>query len=250
MLWERHNYLNKTIPYIVSRDIVEYDIQSAGFNLIKRYKLLNDSKIQYLDGLDKKKRQIMIGLYEKNDKELKTNLNNAFVEARRLFFESNNLDADDVISIKKDAIITTKRCYNTTFDNIEFIEKNVYTSYFYLNKFEFYIGLNSIDVKGIHDDKLELHKEYMLDFLFKIFKMFETTSRDIIIKNIKDFSYYYKNRYLEIGYYRELNKDSLFKLNKMLLENMIGVIDTDDIDSIDINYNFMHYVIPIVNLIL
>jgi len=250
MLWEKHNYLNKSVPYIVSQEIIEYDIKSAGFNLIKKFKLLSESKIKHLESLDKKKRQIMIGLYEKNDKDLKKSLNNAFVEARRIFFESNNLVDEDILSIKKDAIITTRRCDKLVFDNIEFVEKHIYTSYYYINKFEFYLSTDSIDVKGINDDKLKLHKDYMLDFLFKIFKMMETTSRDIVIKNIKEFSYYYKTRQLEIGYYRELNKDSLFKLNISLMKTMVGVIDTDDITDIDINYNFIHYIIPIINLLI
>jgi hypothetical protein len=234
----------------VSQEIIEYDIKSAGFNLIKKYKLLNDKKIEHLESLDKKKRQIMIGLYEKNDKELKKNLNLAFVDARRIFFESNNLQDDDILSIKKDAIITTKRCDKLIFDNVEFVEKHIYTSYYYINKFEFYLGTTGIDVKGINDEKLELHKDFMLDFLFKIFKMMETTSREIIIKNIKEFSYYYKTKQLEIGYYRELNKDSLFKLHHTLLKTMVGVVDTDDVSDIDINYNFMHYIIPIINLLI
>ena len=249
MLWKKHNYLNKNIPYIISQDIIEYDIRSAGFNLVKKYKLLDSKKIENLEKLDKKKRQIMIGLYERNDKEFKDALNAAFVEARRLFFEANNLSDDKVLSIKKDAIITTAHCTELTFDNVEFIEKHKYTSYYYINKLEFYVGPTTIDVKGISDEKLKYHNDYMIDFLFKIFKMIETRPTDIVIKNLKDFSFHYKNKTLDIGYYRELNKDSLFKLNRNLLNTMIGMIDLDSVEDIDIRYNYIHYIVPLVNLL-
>ena len=65
MLYEKHNYLNKDIEYLISREIIEYDIKSAGFNLIKQYKLLDDAKILHLESLSKKQRQITIGLYQK-----------------------------------------------------------------------------------------------------------------------------------------------------------------------------------------
>jgi hypothetical protein len=171
MLYERHNFLNKNIEYLVSNEIIEYDIKSAGFNLIKKYKLLDESKVNYLESLGKKQRQVQIGLYQRNDVELKKNLNDKFIEIRKWFFEQNNIEDDDVLSIKKDAIVTLRRCLVTEFDNIQFIEKNVYTSYYYLNELEFYYNKDVIHVKGISDDLLELHGEYMLDFLHNFFLM-------------------------------------------------------------------------------
>lgn len=250
MLWKKHNYLDKTIPYIISKDIIEYDIKSAGFNLVKKYKLLDDKKIDTLEKSDKKKRQILIGLYERNDKDFKHTLNDAFVDARRLFFEANELCSNDVLSIKKDAIITTKHCTELIFDNVEFVEKHKYTSYYYINKLEFYVGPTTLDIKGISDDKLIYHRDYMIDFLFKIFKMIETHSDDIVIKNIKEFSYHYKNRTLDIGYYRELNKDSLFKLNYELLNTMVGMVELDSVDDVDIQYNYIHYIVPLINILI
>lgn len=250
MLYERHNFLNKNISYLTSREIIEYDIQSAGFNLIKKYGLLEESKIRYLESLEKKQRQIQIGLYQREDKNLIKLLNEKFVEIRKMFFEANDLSDDDVLSIKKDAIITLRRCSNTDFDNVHFIEKNYYTSYYYINSLEIYVGSSTLDIKGISDNKLEKHKDYMIDFLFSIFKMMETTQRDIIIKNVKRFAEYYKNKELDVGYYRELNSDSLFKLKETLFNKPIGIEDVGDVDMIDTSYNYLHYIIPIINLLI
>jgi hypothetical protein len=249
MLYERHNFLNKNIEYLVSNEIIEYDIKSAGFNLIKKYKLLDESKVNYLESLGKKQRQVQIGLYQRNDVELKKNLNDKFIEIRKWFFEQNNIEDDDVLSIKKDAIVTLRRCLVTEFDNIQFIEKNVYTSYYYLNELEFYYNKDVIHVKGISDDLLELHGEYMLDFLHNFFLMNEISKKKKVIELIKDFSHYYKARKLEIGYYRELSKQSLFRLNESLFKNTLGIKDIGDVQSIDIGYNYIHYIIPLISIL-
>ena len=250
-LYEKHNYLNKNIEYLVNNEITEYDIRSAGFNIIKKYKLLDDKKISHLESLPKKRRQITIGLYQKDNIEFRDRLNEKFIEIRKLFFEANELDDDDVLSIKKDAIITLKKCFHTEFDNIEFIDKNVYSSYFYINKFEFYINEKNIHLKGISDEKLKLHEDYMLDFLHKIFRLIETSSnKKYIIDNIRQFISFYKNKMLHIGYYRELNADSLYKLNIDFLNDHIGVEHTKSLDNIDISYNYLKYIVPIINILL
>ena len=248
-LYQRHKYLNKDVEYIISREIIEYDIQSAGFNIIKKFRLLDDHKIRHLDTLGKKQRQIQIGLYQKENKELKKTLNEKFVEVRKWFFENNDIQDDDILSIKKDAIITTKRCLETEFDNIRFVEKNIYTSYYYLNNLELYYNKDTVDVKGVSDELLELHKEYMMDFLYNFFKMMEISKRKKVIELLKDFAYYYKKRQLDIGYYRELNNQSLYKLNQKFFGEKVGVKYTKDIDNIDIGYNYMNYVVPLISIL-
>jgi hypothetical protein len=248
-LYQRHNYLNKDIEYIISNEIIEYDIQSAGFNIMKKFKLLDDHKIKYLESLGKKQRQIQIGLYQRQDRSLVKALNEKFVEVRKWFFENNNIKDENVLSIKKDAIMMTRRCFETQWDNITFAEKNIYTSYYYLNKYEFYYNKNGIDVKGISDDLLKLHEEYMLDFLYNFFTMNEISNRKKVIELLKDFSYYYKKKQLDIGYYRELNSQSLFKINERLFGQMIGLQRIGNVDKVDIEYNYMKYVVPLISIL-
>lgn len=249
-LYEKHNYLNKDIDYLISREIIEYDIQSAGFNLVKKYNLLDKSKIDYLESLSKDQRHVMLGIYQKNDKDFANALNEKFVDIRRLFFETNDIKPDDVLGIKKDAIITLRRCYNTEFDNVIFAEKHLYTSYFYMNKIEFYLASDRLDVKGISDERLELHKEYMLDFLQRIFKMLEISQKKQVISNLKEFSYYYKEKLLHPGYYRELNKDSLYRMKLIVAGDILGLEAFTKIEDVDISYNYMNYVVPLINILL
>jgi len=250
-LFKKHFYLNKNIEYLISNEIIEYDIKSAGFNLIKKFNLLDSSKINYLETLDRKQKQVQIGLYMKNDKELFKRLNEKFIEVREWFFNNNNLKDDDILSIKKDAIIVTKRCIVTELDNISFIEKNIYTSYYYLNENEFYYNNTTIDVKGISDTTLECHRQYMLDFLHTFFKMNEISKRKRVIEFLKDFIDYYKRRKLCIEYYRELNTQSLFRLNDLKYnKEIIGVKDTAYVNDININYNFIHYLVPLISILI
>lgn len=248
-LYEKHNYLNKNISYIINQEIIEYDIQSAGFNLIKYFKLVTNDKIQYLESLPRQHRQIQIGLYQKEDRTLIRRLNDAFKAARKLFFEANHIEDDDVISIKKDAIIMGRRCNKEKFDNISFREKNEYSSYYYLNKYEFYFNAYGVDVKGINDKLLLLHRDYMLDFLYNFFKMNETSPRKSVIRMIKDFSFYYKEQKLPIDYYRQLDSNSLFMLKQKYRNEMVGVKFIDDITKIETGYNYMQYVVPLISIL-
>lgn len=250
-LMDRHNYLDKNIPFLISNEIIEYDMKSAGFNLIKKFKLCTQSEIDYLEKLDNKKRHIKIGLMIRKDKSLGKALNEKFKEMRNEFYNANRLTNDNILSIKKDAIYVMRRCNVLEYDNIEFVEKNHYTSYFNMGKLELYVGMDKIDVKGIADNKVIKHYPYMLDYLFIIFKMMETSQHKIIVKNVVDFANYYKQLELDVGYYRELNEISLFRTSYRL-SNKFSLY-SDDVGNANMivpNYNYVNFIIPLINLLL
>lgn len=249
-LYNRHGYLNKDIPFIISNEIIEYDMVSAGLNLTKKYGLLDPDTISHLERLPKAMRNVQMGLIQKKDREYTKNLQEAFVQGRKLFFEANDLNVDNVLSIKKDAIYTMKTCDVLEFDGLEFSPKNAYTSYYYLNGYEFYYNREGIDVKGIDDTKLELHSEYMLGAIYDYMYLQENNTRSRVIKYIRDLARHYKRKEMEIGYYRELNNESLFRLNIDVLDTEFGVEYTDDKNSILINYNFNNYIIPLTRILL
>lgn len=251
-LYQHEMYLDKTIEMLKNVEIIEYDMRDAGFNIAKRFKLLSKKDLNYLATLDKHRRKIQMGLYQKENKEFAINLVNGFKQCRKDFFEANNIETEQIISIKKDAIfILNKKARVTKFDNVEFVEKNKYTSYYYINKIEFYYYSpnNLLHVKGISDELLELHEKYMLTELKNIFKLVErSTNQKEYIKYIKKFAKYYRERELVNDYYRELNTQSLYRLKRKYMGVDMGLdnIEDDYIDEIDISYNYSHYIIPLI----
>lgn len=254
-LYTKTLYLNKDIDYLFQNEIIEYDVKEAGYNIIKYYKLLSDDKIRLLDSYPtKEQRHIKIGLYQREDKEFANTLSEKFSDVRRMFFEVNNIEDSDIVSIKKDAIfIKNKYCSKCKFDNIDFRVKNRYTSYLYLDNNEFYFDKNKVDVKGLNDDVVLKHKDYMLDFLHTFVKLVENGNNKITINRFKQFIDYYRNRELDINYYRELNKRSMFRIFDNNISEGFYYSDNEssfDDDRVDIMYNYVKYITPLISIVL
>jgi len=247
-IWERHYYRNKDIDFFINNQIIEYDIKSAGLSLAKEYKYLDNKLITKLDNMSKEERNRMMGIIKIKDKQLVKNENKALVEARKQFIELNNIEFDDIISIKKDALFVSKECYKLKSGEIEFIPKNKYSSYMVLNNIEFYYNRFKLDIKGINDDMINLHEEFMLSFFKQYLQYIEMGKTNKLLDFIAGFVYRYKSRDLNIGYYREFNALSLFKLNKQTsygTEYLINYVDEEGFKDIDIGYNFFKYLIPL-----
>lgn len=251
MIASQENYLDKTINFLIS-DIIEYDMKSAGFNIIKSKKLLPDEVIAELETMPKYERNKKIGLLHYKHKGLSAGLKEGFREFRELFYENNNLEDDDILSIKKDAIFTKKYCYQLQYKNVTFEEKNVYQAYVYLEKTRIELYWNSltgdIDVKGIDDEKVELHNDYMLKFISTYIRLLGSYdiegARKYIMKYIND----YKQRKLPMDYYREFNPDSQFKA--IIAGKIIPMDRFNRVDMCDISYNYLNVLVPLLNLIL
>ena len=180
-LWERSLWRNPGFDLLFGTRIVEYDMRSAGLNLIIYYKLLPEEQIQELQRMEKHAKDVKIGLLQKHNKEFTKQLSEAFAQARKMFFEANGLSEENVLAIKKDAIFTMDVYPSqTAFDNLEFVPKNTYSSFLYLNKLEFYVNtkLRLIDIKGLGqkeslDEVRRLHGDYMLRFFQNYCSMME-----------------------------------------------------------------------------
>lgn len=252
-LYERHNYTNKDIDFIISTEIIEYDMVSAGLNICKEFKLLPENEIKELEELPKKLRVVRLGLLQKSHKDLVKLMNEGFKEARKRFFEANNITNDDVISIKKDAIFVTKRCKQKQFGHLKFEEKNVYTSYYRLDDKEFYFNnKKGIDIKGISDDLLKYHRDYMLKFLHRFFYMNETSRTKDTIKFLNEFTYDYKTKQLPVGFYRELNRECAFRTYESIDGKTVGLksVSEKEFDMVDISYNYFKYLVPMIQILM
>ena len=226
-------WLNPNIEYLFDYDIREYDIQDAGFNLIKQFKLLPEDEIKRLERIGKgKERHIQVGLLQRENKELSEKLLNSFAEARKIFISFNKLDTvNNLISVKKDAMFIIGTVDRVKFGKVIWNDKNRYTSYIRFpenNNIELYYSEYGIDVKGMSDISVNRHRIYMLEWLREMIKMIENKDNRIkrkLISFIED----YKSGNLNEAYYLEFN-------------NM----------SKDINplYNYQHIIIPMAQIVL
>ena len=247
-LYRKTLYLDKDIEFMFGRRICEYDIKSAGFNIIRHFKFLPESEIEFLASLPKHERHVAIGKLQQGNPELTKKMKLGFMACRKKLFQENNIQDEDVLSIKKDAIfIIDRRLEHTDFDTIQFVEKNVYDSYIYLNKIEFYMNDDECDCKGIKDELAALHRKYMLDIFREFGQLVRFSTPRKQIDFMTEVAEAYRTYQLNINYYRELNKRSLFRpkeeinvLSYPMGYNFYG----GDPHELDISYNYVNYLIP------
>lgn len=256
-LYKRDLYLNRNVQLLKGQLIIEYDLKSANTSLCREYNLLPEEKIQELEYFPKQKRVETIGKMQRKDKEFKQKLKDAFLDIRRRFFFENDIEDGDILSVKKDAIFCLREVSHTEFGSCRFVKKNVYTSYLYANSLEFYYsppgisGDGRIDVKGIGDNALKLHEDFMLKFLTRFFFHLENSSKKTLYGFISRFITKYKHLELDIGYYREFNNLSMVRLNDSneMYEDPTFIPYQDRHAHLDISYNFQ-LLLEIIGIIL
>ena len=99
------SYKNQSIPFVFNREIIEYDMKDAGYSLCREFNLLDEVTLDKLSRYEKKSRTIEIGQLQRKDRDLKDKLKDGFIRARELFFEANDLEPSDIISIKTEILL-------------------------------------------------------------------------------------------------------------------------------------------------
>ena len=203
-------------------------------------------------------RQVIIGLMQQKDNNISIALKKGIIEAKEQFFVSNNIQDNEVLCIKNDAIfLIDKIAVNTKFGIVEFKNKNTYTSYYKLpyNNIELYYyidivnNLEVLTVKGIKEDAAVLHNNYFIEFLKVLFCSTETESIEDTIALLVTFYNNYIQLNLETEYYREFNSESLIRLKRMsrLYSFKADFLEEKNKEYIDISFNlnilrFLHQI--------
>lgn len=262
------NITNEARTFEINSNVVEWDMRRAGIHIIKELQLLPEKEIKYFESLSKKESDVAIGKRQIDDKEFSKRFEQGFTDMMGQFLNQNDLDIDfDVISIKKDACFVINRdIKNPRIGKwIEFVPKNKYHAYVNLKPFlkkgkgyEFYFSRdNRIDVKGLSSDKeirgklISLHKNGMLNLLDTTIYLAEKTGLDPKQMNqfLHNFVEMYKRKELDYDYYREFSIESKFRYNFLGNEMMTDHIDESMLEKIRIDFNYIHIVLPLINLI-
>lgn len=263
-LYKRDTYLNKGIPRIFNKHIYEYDMHHAGISISRELNLLPDDVLDRIENKAKNKKEIavLLGKIQKKNSEYKEGLKNGFEEMRKRFFNANELEDEDILSIKKDAIFVFKPCNMLTFGEVVFSLKHDYTSYIYTGPYEFYYQsdvsfdlekregfiLEGLDVKGLGDELIYLHKDYVIQFIKKVFYKMEQEGKENVLRYIRVMSDRYKRLELDPGFYREFNRESNYRSKD---ENITySFITPMLLPSIDISYNYQNVILAMLKAVL
>ena len=244
-LWEKINY-SADCDYLTSTFIREYDIRKANISILFNKGIISQDEYNNYMNMDRMQRQIDIGIRIKNNSKLYEIIKDGIIEAKKMFFEVNNIEDNQILTIKNDAVFLINTVPKITkFSNIEFVEKNTYTSFYKLNKIEYYYFYDQftdkeiLDIKGIGDEILKIHEKYFYEFLCVVFNSAQLDPIEETINIISNFYNQYINYKLDVQYYRRFDSTGLYdiKTNFMYSSFRADYIDESQKYYLDISYN-------------
>lgn len=243
----KQTYLNSS-RYISGR-IIEYDIKSANISVLRNKNIISQERYEYLKNLPKINREIEIGLMEKNDINIYKEIQSGIIDSKIELVKFNKIDIDQIVRIANDAVYVNSDIdlkYTKFGEFIEFKQKSEYDVYCNLcNVLIFCKFLDSgninIDIKGLDktDRALTLHKDYMISVIISTIALLERSGIQFAIDYLSKICEKYIKKELDIGFYREFNTNSCYKLNLNMFETF-GIDDVTNADKqfVDINYNY------------
>lgn len=239
------------LGYVRNKRIQEYDMESGGYSLTISEKLIEDEELlEKLSLSNKQERQVLLGLYAKEDKHFVKALNNAFKKYVNGFIHLNNIEEDHLLFIKKDSItFYNSEISRTSFKKVNFTKRGEFTSFLRLGNLEFYYNgmTNEKLLKGID---IQDHTNTLVEEIFKIIHIAEFSSKKNVENHLKELRQAYVNRELEDSYYRELSVHTRFSLTdnldgfKVYSDIPLGM-DDDFFEETDITYNYMNILLPL-----
>ena len=251
-LWQKTNYLTKEV--LVVNHIYEYDIKSANVSALSM-EGFNQDVLAKLTEMPKDAREKAVGKMIRSNKEIDKIIRKWIKRAREFLFRENLIQDSDVVAIKNDAVFTSgRKLTNTTFGYIEFRIKNHYSAYLNLDGLEIYYNRRkkTVDIKGIRDDVLSHmdHQNGILQFIVTCMEYLVTDRRDALRRYLIEFSQEYKSRSLPICYYREMNSYNIYRTVYELSGYSFNLlmVDQSDIKTINIQYNYNRFVLPMIRL--
>jgi hypothetical protein len=252
ILYNKHNYTNRNLVYLKNNIIREYDMVNAGINILHHHGVFNDEEYKKLNEMDKLSKNIMVGKFLKNNSDINEALMNEFVLIRKELFESNGINDDDILSIKKDAVfVINKKLTNLKLnDDYEFKEKNKYVAYINLDRKEFYYNIENreFDIKGYSKFIKNFHKNYLFKELEEIIYLDINNEKNMVFEKLIQFKYDFVERNLDNGYYLDLTQEQyLFQTIGQIFG--LNVMD-DNLKKYCFINNNLGFILKIINTIL
>lgn len=248
-LWKRQNY-KAPIKYLTNTYIREYDLSKANINALLYNKRITREEYNRLYSMDKKQREVTIGLMIKEDNSLYNSISNGIEEGRRRLFVKNEIEEYEVVSIKNDAVFVHGRQLPfTDFKDFIFVVKNEYTVYLKLQELEIYYTdstdirtgelLTTIDIKGLSEYNIQLHSNGMTHLICELCYRLQRENIESTMKWIIGIYDQFINRRLPKEYYRTFNYESGYTVPTYIRTATLFDISDDMIPIVDINRNLL-----------
>jgi len=247
-------YINKNIEFLVNKRIYEYDINKAGVTALKNSGIISEDTYNLWVNTSKERTVKTVGRNLAQEMDI---INEKIAKAVDTFLRINEVPKSAVISKKRDAVfIYNNRVLKNEVDGFTFTIKHKYTSYFKFDDFELYYNSlkNKLDIKGLKEEFYELH--LLIPYIKKCIKMFEQLDqRYLSYSEVYSYVHTLRTKYvtckLPTGCYRELATGSPFlvydKKENQTME--CAMIPKGENYSLVINYNFVKFIIPFINLL-
>ena len=248
-LWRNLNY-KTSIKYLVNTYIREYVLSKANINALLYTNRISKEEYDKFLSMDKKDREVSIGLMIKNDRSIYSDIQKGIIEAKRKLFLSNSIEDFEVVSIKNDAVFTHGRKLQfTEFPPFNFVIKNEYTIYLQLQELEVYYRdtidpytgeiLTNLDVKGIGDNNLLLHQNGILDLICEVCYRLQREKIEDTMSWISNIYEKFIKKELPKDYYRCFDTFSMYKVHTFTRVATLSDVDDSMVPYLDINRNLL-----------
>lgn len=252
MILEKLINVNKMFDVIFGGLIAEYDIKSAGATAILELK--GNDMYEYLMKLDKKTRNIKIGLMMKNEPGLSDAVNDLMLKYLNIFIKENKINAKNIVYTTRDSILVYNKIpLKTIFNHVEFRNKDgMFSTMIRIKNYTILFDSMSgrIDIKGIKDEIVEdsfFLNKFLINFLY-IIESCQKNGDEKIFNTLKNMRLQYLNSH-DVRVYKDL-----------LNENKLGVRYNNELIYLDVNtdtieenedfeiakdLNYVNFVLPI-----
>lgn len=254
-LYTKNNYLNKNLRYIKNTSIIEYDMESAGLNILTELGFFSKEYREELLSKDKLERNIIIGKLLKKDPSMVEALEDGFCEARKIFIEKNNITDHEILAIKRDAIYLLDRMTGIDGNISELIKirpKHYYNTYINILGKEHYFNTSTeeFDVKGYPKEIIEHHNNFLFKELKKCLTLDYINDKDnlfLYLASLKDNMVTFN---LDKGYYLDI-RHGQYLIRDILEGNFVALPDISD-DGKNITYysNNLSFILDIIYSVL
>ena len=248
-LFDRSVYTT-SLPYY--RNLVySYDMRSAGLSVLREKGLVSREEGERLAALPKQERVVTIGKMCREDGDLVLDLENGIKDAVYEFCRENDIQEEDIISIKKDALYTTKPASHLNYgEYIRWVEQQRYHCFYNFREVEVYFVRNGpMDVKGLTEEGRQLHRQHWMVILQSLLSSAMSENIHTRMLAFRSLRRKYLRQELFPECYREFNRNSKHRW-KCQIGGLAVYADQYNPELEDITYNYQHVLVPVITSML